>query len=213
MCDTALNVLFSWDGHWISVLMKMNVEMHHVTMNKIVSIQQDLTNVFKKESVKILSWLDGLTCVTNGGPWYSETCLIPRLKFSRWISRNFMILVFNLSSRFLGKIPEWIIRMKFRDFPKNGFSDYGESVKFQEFPLVIVLRYSLKNDNLGLKMKILKLLGIQPIYTNFWLKKAQFGKPDFAEFEETARSDKTHLYYQSNVACNFPASTQCGVNS
>ena len=50
-----LIVLFSWDGHWIFVPMKMNVEMHHATMNKIVSIQQDLTNVFKKEFVKILS--------------------------------------------------------------------------------------------------------------------------------------------------------------
>ena len=78
-----------------------------------------------------------------------------------------MILVLNLSSRFLGEIPGSIIRLKFRYFPKNGFSDYDESVKFQEFPLVIILRYSLKNDNLGLKMKILKLLGIQPIYTNF----------------------------------------------
>ena len=28
----------------------MNAGMHHVTRNKIVSIQQDLTNVFKKEN-------------------------------------------------------------------------------------------------------------------------------------------------------------------
>ena len=49
---------------------------------------------------------------------------------------------------------------EFRDFPKNGHTDkkYFRS-KFEKF-----LYFPLKNDNLGLKMKILKFLGIHPIY-------------------------------------------------
>ena len=38
----------------------------------------------------------------------------------------------------------------------------GEFVKIEEFTLVIIFVIFLQNDNLGLKMKVLKFLGIQP---------------------------------------------------
>ena len=38
----------------------------------------------------------------------------------------------------------------------------GEFVKIENFPLVIIFFDFLNNDNLGLKMNVLKFLGIQP---------------------------------------------------
>ena len=40
-----------------------------------------------------------------------------------------------------------------------------EFMEIQEFTLVIIIVVSLKNDNLGLKMKSLKFFGNQPTYT------------------------------------------------
>ena len=59
----------------------------------------------------------------------------------------------------------------FRDFPENGYSDNGYSRGkmqnsyigwTQEFTLTIIfVMVAIKNDNLGLKMKVLNFLGIQ----------------------------------------------------
>ena len=40
----------------------------------------------------------------------------------------------------------------------------GEFVKIPELTLIMIYLISLKNDNLGSKMKDLKFLGIQPSY-------------------------------------------------
>ena len=49
---------------------------------------------------------------------------------------------------------------------KKSYTVQGKFVKSKNSSLLSFLWFSLKNDNLGLKMKILKFLGIQP---NDWV--------------------------------------------
>ena len=80
--------------------------------------------------------------------------------------QNFQNLIYSSESAWRSsELNYWTI-----EFNSDGnFKNRIEFVKIQKFILVSFLWFSLKNDILGLKMKILKFLGIQPILGIFEL--------------------------------------------